>query len=226
MKLSANDKIALSYMAIDANGKVKGGSTDALTMANLRPETKSRIEQSGLRILNRVDLPPGRYQLRVAAHDSAGGNVGSVLYDLEVPDFQKAPFSVSGLVLTSPSAAALPTARADEQIKAVLPAPPVAVRTFPQNDEIRLFAEVYDNAGATPHKVDITATVTTDEGKVMFKNEETRDSSDLGGQRGGYGYTTAIPLKDLAPGKYVLKVEAKSRLGQTPAGQREVQFEV
>ncbi len=226
LKLSPTDRIQLSYVAIDATGKIKGGNTDSLSMANLKPETKTRIEQSGLRLLNRLDLPPGRYQLRVAALDSAGGNVGSVLYDLDVPDFQKLPFSVSGLVLTSPAGAALPTVRPDEQLKAVMPGPPVAVRTFASNDQIHLFTEVYDNAGATAHKVDITTTVTTDEGKVMFKTEETRDSSDLGGQRGGYGYTTDIPLKDLAPGRYVLKVEAKSRLGQTPPAAREVQFTV
>src|SRR5207237_1668322 len=105
-------------------------------------------------------VPPGRDQLRVAAQDSGGGNVGSVLYDLDVPDFQKAPFSVSGLVLTAPSGGALPTGRPDEQLKAVLPGPPVAARTFAANEEIQLFTEVYDNAGATPHKVDITTTVT------------------------------------------------------------------
>jgi VWFA-related protein len=226
LQLSSNDKIQLSYLAIDATGKIKGGNTDSLTMSNLKPETKSRIEQTGLRLLARVDLPPGRYQMRIAAHDSAGGNVGSVLYDLDVPDFQKLPFSISGLVLTSRSGAALPTVRPDEQLKAVLSGPPVSVRTFPADDEIQLFTEVYDNAGPTPHKVDITTTVTTDEGKVMFKTDETRDSSDLGGQRGGYGYTTQVPLKDLAPGRYVLKVEAKSRLGQTAAASREVLFTV
>ena len=226
LQLSPNDKVSLSYLAIDANGKVKGGTTDSMAMTNLRPETKTRIEQTGIRVLNRVDLPPGRYQIRFGAHDSAGGNVGSVLYDLEVPDFQKSAFSISGLVMTSASSAALPTVRPDEQMRAVLPASPVAIRTFPANDEIKLFAEVYDNAGATSHKVDITATVTTDEGKVLFKNEETRDSSDLGGQRGGYGYTTTIPLKDIPIGKYVLKVEAKSRLGQTPPASREARIEV
>jgi hypothetical protein len=66
--------------------------------------------------------------------------------------------------------------------------------------------------------VDITATVTADEGKVMFTANEVRDSSDLGGQRGGYGYTAKIPLKELAPGSYVLKVEAKSRLANHAAG--------
>ncbi len=222
LQLTPTDRIQLSYFAIDQNGKVKGGSTDSMTMTNLRPETKTRIEQTGMRMLNRLDLPPGRYQLRVAAHDSAGGNVGSVLYDLDVPDFQKAPFSVSGLVLTSASGAALPTIRPDEQLRQVLPGPPVAIRAFPASDEIRLFAEVYDNAGSVPHKVDITTTITTDEGKVMLKTEETRDSSDLGGQRGGYGYTTQIPLKDLAPGRYVLKVEGRSRLKDVAPAAREV----
>jgi VWFA-related protein len=226
LQLSETDKVSVSYFALDANGKIKGGNTMTMTATSLRPEMKARIAQSGLRMLSRVDLPPGRYQIRFGAHDSAGGNVGSVLYDLEVPDFQKSVFSISGLALTSASAAQLPTARPDEQLRAVLPMPPVAIRTFPANDEIKLFAEVYDNAGATPHKVDITATVTTDEGKVMFKTDETRDSSDLGGQRGGYGYTTTIPLKDLPPGKYVLKVEAKSRLGQTPPAVREARIEV
>ena len=176
-------------------------------------------------MLNRLDLPPGKYQLRIAAQDPAGGNVGSVQYDLDVPDFNKVPFSISGLVLTSGAGSVFPTVKADEQLKPVMPGPPVALRSFPQNDEIALFTEVYDNATA-PHKVDIIATVTTDEGKVLFKTDETRDSSDLGGKRGGYGYTTRIPLKDLALGSYVLKVEARSRLGQTPPAARELQFTV
>src|SRR3954468_14407455 len=226
MKVDASSKILLSYIAIDANGKVKGGNTDSLAMPNLKPETKARIEQTGLRMLNRIDLPPGKYQLRIAAHDSAGGNVGSVQYDLDVADFAKAPFSMSGLVVTSGAGASLPTVKADEQLKPMLPAPPIALRTFPQNDEIALFTEVYDNAGANPHKVDIVTTVTTDEGKQMFKTEETRDSADLGGKRGGFGYTTRVPMKDLALGSYVLKVEATSRLGKTPPVARELQFTV
>ena len=226
MKVEANSKILLSYIAIDANGKIKGGNTDSLALTNLKPESKARIEQTGLRMLNRMDLPPGKYQLRIAAHDQSGGNVGSVQYDLEVPDFTKVPFSMSGLVLTSAAGSAFPTAKADEQLKPMMPGPPVALRTFPQNDEIVLFTEVYDNAGATPHKVDITTTVTTDEGKVLFKTDETRDSTDLGGKRGGYGYTSRVPLKDLALGSYVLKVEAKSRLGNTSPAARELQFTV
>ncbi len=108
----------------------------------------------------------------------------------------------------------------------MLPGPPVASRSFPQNEELSLFAEVYDNAAATPHKVDITTTITTDDGRVMFKSEEPRDSADLGGKTGGYGFTTRVPLKDLAPGDYVLTVSAKSRLESAPAVERRVRLVV
>jgi len=225
LKPAANDKLELSYMAIDAQGKVRGGNTDAITM-NLKPETKARVEQTGIRLLNRVDLPPGRYQLRFAAHDTNGGNIGSVLYDLDVPDYSKGALSMSGVVLSSMSASGMPTARPDEQLRDVLPGAPIALRTFPRSDIVALFAEVYDADGDKPHKVDIVSTITSDTGQVVFKTDEERDSADLAGKRGGYGYMAKIPMKDLPPGAYVLKVEAKSRLGAGATAAREIRFAV
>jgi VWFA-related protein len=221
----ANAKIELSTFAVDAKGKIKASTKDNVTL-NLKPETKERIEQMGLRALRRIDIPPGRYQVRVAAHDANGGAVGSVIYDLEVPDFYQQPLAMSGLVLTSPSAAALPTVNPDADLRQVLPGSPAAARSFPQNEEIALFADVYDNNVSTPHKVDIVTTVTADDGRVVFKNEEERSSEDLGGKRGGFGYTTRIRLEDIDPGSYVLKVEARSRLGDGVAASRETEFTV
>jgi predicted phage tail protein len=74
--------------------------------------------------------------------------------------------------------------------------------------------------------VDITSTITTDEGKVVFNAAEERDSSDLGGKSGGYGYSARVPLKDIPPGRYVLTVSAKSRMGQNPSVQRQVRITV
>ena len=226
LKLDPNNKVELSFVAIDTQGKIRGGNTDQVTWSALRPETRTRIEQTGFRLLNRLDLPPGRYQIRFAAHDAGGGALGSVIYDLDVPDFVKAPLTMSGLALTSMAGAALPTTRPDEQLKAILPGPPVALRTFPQNDELGFFAEIYDNEASKPHKVDIITTVTSDDAKVVFKNEEERSSTDIQGKRGGYGYVERIPMRDLAPGAYVLKVEARSRPGQGASVSRDVQFNV
>ncbi len=225
LRMAQNDQLQISYFAIDAQGKVRAGNTDALTMS-LKPETRTRIAEHGVRMLNRIEVPPGRYQLRVAARDGGGGSVGSVLYDLTVPDFTRLPIAMSGLVLTSQASSARPTVRPDEQLRSVLPASPVANRTFPQDDEIALFAEIYDNSATTPHKVDITATITTDDGKVMFKAEDERDSSELGGRSGGYGYSTRIPLKDVAPGSYVLTVTARSRVSPNPSIDRQVRINV
>src|SRR5262249_49803896 len=178
------------------------------------------------RILNRIDLPAGRYQLRLAARDAAKQLAGSVIYDLDVPDFYKETMGVSGVSLTSLAGASMLTAPPDEPLKPVLPAPPVGLRAFPQNDEIALFAEVYDNSGSTAHKVDITATVITDEGRVLFKYDESHDSSELQGAKGGYGFATRIPLTEIPPGFYVLRVEGRSRLGNNVSAAREIQFSV
>lgn len=225
LRLDPADKVAVTYAVVDSDGKIRAGSTDSLAMA-LKPETKTRVAASGFRLLQRVDLPPGRYQVRFAAHDPGGGNVGSVVADLEVPDFAKLPFSMSGIAMTSATAVTELTVRPDESLQQVMPGPPVAMRTFPQNDDLAFFVEVYDNDAATPHKVDISTMVTSDEGKVVLKAEQARDSSELQGRRGGYGYGARVALKDLPPGPYVLTVSARSRLGDTPPVERQVQFTV
>ncbi len=217
-----DETIELSVIAIDQSGKVKDGARETLNM-NLRPETLRMVSLAGLRAIDRLKLPPGRYQLRIAGRTSNGNLVGSVHYDLEVPDFQKAPLSMSGLVLSSASAMIVPTAKADEDLKKLLPGPPTTAREFLPNDEIAVLAEVYDNQGNKPHKVAIRTTVQADDGRTLFRHEEERASAELQGARGGYGYTAKFGLKDFAPGLYVLKVEARSTLNQEPVS-REVQF--
>ena len=55
----------------------------------LRPETYERVKQHGLRANPRVELPPGRYQLRVGVREGGAGEMGTVFYDLDVPDFTR-----------------------------------------------------------------------------------------------------------------------------------------
>jgi VWFA-related protein len=225
LALEPNTKLDVSYMAIDSKSKVFGPINNAITL-NLRQETRTVAQQTGFRVLNRLELPPGRYQVRVAARDSGRASFGSVISDLEVPDFYKQPIALSGIALTALGGGAMLTPRVDEGLKEVLPAPPIAARVFAQNDELALFAEVYDNSSSQPHKVDIATRVLTDEGRELFKNEEVRDSSDLQGARGGFGYTARVPLSELPAGMYVLRVEARSRAGATPSATREIQFRV
>lgn len=203
-------KIEVSAIAVDSQGKVRGGIRDTVDLS-LRPETYERLLQAGFRIQSRFEVPPGRYQLRVAVRES-GGKIGSVYYDLVVPDFAKEPISMSGLVLTSALAGSVPTAGTIPEIKDALPGPPTAARTFSTRDELAVLAEVYDNQGPQSHRVEISASLRASDGRVAFSTSETRSSTELGGRSGGYGYTAIVPLRDLAPGLYVMRVEAKSTL--------------
>jgi VWFA-related protein len=220
--LDGGGKLEISYVAVDTGGDIKGGNTETMTLA-LRPETRTQVEQSGLRLLSRLDLPPGRYQIRVAGQDHGNGRVGSVLTDVVVPDFDRAPLSVSGIALTSALASRMPSARVDEKLKGVLPGVPVAAREFVRGDQAVCYAEVYDNDHA-PHTVDVTTTVTgLEDGAVAFRETEEHASTEFQGH--GVGVTAKLPIPDLTPGDYVLEVEARSRRGNALA-KRAIPFRV
>jgi len=56
---------------------------------------RERVRGRGLRVVSQLDLPKGRYQIRVAS--ASGENSGSVIYDLDVPDFSAGDFTMSGI---------------------------------------------------------------------------------------------------------------------------------
>src|SRR5262249_2257892 len=108
-------------------------------------------------------------------------------------------------------------------------APPSASREFLRGDTIDVFAEVYDNLGmTTAHRVVINTTVLSDEGKTVFSTSDERRSDELKGSTagGGYGHTAKIPLTSFAPGRSVLKLEARPTLGKSDPISRQVEFSV
>jgi VWFA-related protein len=207
-----NGRAELTFSSTDLDGKARGTSRHAIDLT-LKPDTLARAKERGLRVVSQVDLPPGRYQLRVAVGEE-GGRSGSVIYDLEVPDFYKAPLTMSGVALTAASSALTPTVLPKNPLADFLPAPPMTAREFERNDELALFAEFYENAaGSPPHKLDITTTIRAEGGKIVFQNTDARASTELQGNQGGYGYTARFPLKEFSPGLYVIRVEGRSRIG-------------
>jgi VWFA-related protein len=226
LPLGPDAKVEISYAALDSNGTSHGSQTERLSL-NLEPATRARIEQSALRTLNRISLPPGPYQLRVAVHDPGRSVSGSIVYDMNVPDFDRLPLSMSGLLIMSIAGSRIVTAKIDDEAKALLPAPPSALRTFPQNDELGVFAEVYENSGGTaPAKVVISTTVRTAAGDIVFEEEEEPQS---GGQQAGpraYRHNARIPLSSLEPGAYLLSVEARSPLKADLKASSQLRFTV
>lgn len=220
-----HNSLELTTVAIDQKGNAHGPAPSTVQL-NFTEPTRAAVEARGFRMLQRLPLSPGQYTLRVGMREQGGGAVGTLSYDLDVPDFYKAPLSMSGIVLTSRAAAARLTPTPDTELKGILPGPPTAVREFSTADTITAFAEVYDTQGNNPHRVDITATVKADGGRTVFSQTEERGTEELQGARGGFGYRVEIPLKDIQPGSYVLTIEARSRLSGNPSSREDIPFEV
>ncbi|HTI39815.1 MAG TPA: VWA domain-containing protein [Vicinamibacterales bacterium] len=222
------DDLEIATLAMDQKGKFQDGGQDVLNL-RLRPATHDAISKGRFRVVRRLQVPPGKYSLRVGARETNGGMLGTVFFDFDAPDFSKGPLAMSGIVITSASGTRVPTASADpsgNEFKDVLPGPPTSMREFPQNDQLAVFAEVYDNLPKTPHRVGITASVLADDGKVMFTKSDERSNDELKGALGGYGYTGTIPLTGLAPGRYVLRLEARSMMGKGDSVMREIEFRI
>jgi VWFA-related protein len=219
------EKVEVVSAATDANGKVYPGERQTVNLM-MKPQTYDRVKSRGLRVLTQSNLPPGRYQLRVAA-GNANGKAGGVIYDLDVPDFSKAPFSMSGIALTSASAAEVTTIAPKNPLRDFLPGPATAAREFMTGDTLALFAEVYENQRNTAaHMIDIRTELRAEGGQVVRNTSEQRSSTELQGSSGGYGLTARIPLTDVAPGLYVLHVAAQSLAGDRPQVSRDIQIRI
>ncbi len=217
------NNVEVAIVAMDEGGKIRDGAKDTAEL-KLRPDTHALVMKNGVRLTRRLELPPGNYQLRIGARESVGGLVGSVMYDLEVPDFSKTDLTMGGILLAAASAGRIPTANPDPDFKAILPGSPTAVREFPSGDQLTLAVDVYDNKVATPHKVEIRTSMTADDGGVVFSSTDERRTEELKGVNGTYGHVATIPLKGVAPGRYVLRVEAKSTLSNGGAAAREIEL--
>lgn len=222
LALTEGDQIQVGYVALDGDGRIRARHTSTV-MLNAQSATRTRIAETGVRLLNRLALPPGHYELRVAAYDEGSGRAGSVVDTLDVPDFGTSPLALSGVVLTSSTASSMPTAQPDPALQAVMPAPPAALRTFPQSDTVALYAEAYDHhAGQT---VGMKATVTDSTGKVVFDSTDAPQSSARPTDQGA-ALGVRVPMKELSPGRYLLTVTARAQAAGIPPATREIPFTV
>ncbi len=218
------EQLEIANAATDGKGKVFSGDRHTVNLA-LKPDTYERAKERGFRVVTQLNLPPGRYQVRVAVGNKAG-KAGSVLYDLEVPDFYKSRFVMSAVTLTAASASLAPTVKAKDPLGDFLPGPPTATREFDAGDTLMFFTEVYENTGNTPtHTVDLKAELRAGDGRVVLEATEQRSSAEVKGG-GGYGFAGRLPLSDLTPGLYVLHVEGRSRAGDNDTVSRDIQVRI
>jgi VWFA-related protein len=206
------DGLELSLYALDERGKQLGGNFYQFNLT-LRPDTYERVRGSIVRMNPRIALPPGRYQLRVGVRETGAGEMGSVFHDLQVPDYNASGLAMSGLLVTDQAARQQFSPHADDQLpQGVLPGPATSRRTFSQNDVLSVFAEIYDsNTSRDARRIEVVATLVGQDGVAAFSSRESLSAgavtADVKGSR--IPISKQIGLKDVRPGSYVFRVEAR-----------------
>jgi hypothetical protein len=217
--------MGLLIIAADENGHIKASHNGGLSM-RLTPETRAAVDTYGLRVLNRLELKPGHYVMRVAGTDNAVSAKGSVHYTLDVPDFSKGALTMSGLVLSSTAEQKRPTSGSDSSWMQRFGAPPTATRAFAASEELSVFDEIYRNDRKLG-TVTVTTTVKSEGEDVVFREQQTLGTAlaSAGGLASDSIHTT-IPLKGLQAGSYLLMVEARASANMKASAYRQVLFSV
>ena len=202
--------IDFSLVAIDTDGKIR-------TRQRFQSSFSARTSNGNRRIHfgSRVDVPPGRYQLRLAAV-AASGEIGSVFTEVIVPDFG-AVLALGGLSLASPTA---PTGKLAELLANVLPLVPLASPEFPAGAQVvaQLPIRVSSRAGGP---LAIETKLARGSAAPQSLDTAAPDVKPFAAAAGSV-YTVTLP-GNLEAGDYRLVVEVS--LGRDKAS-REVRFKV
>ena len=210
---------------LNSAGKALNGAHDEVPM-KLSARTHELVRSQGFRIVRGLELPPGRYQLHIGARSANSKAVGALTYDLEVPDFSKPVLAMSGLAVMSTGADRMPTAPAGKDFTDVLPMAATALRDFERSDTLFFFTEVHPPRSGTPHAVEIATTLTSEAGAVVIRRTDQRRTDEITGKRGAFEHSGKLPLAGVAPGRYLLRVEARGLVSGGATVTRELEFRV
>jgi hypothetical protein len=206
----------LLVSAFDPEGRPRGSQRQT-TSITPQPTGNGSVRYE---LLARMDLKPGRYELRLSAHDTTRDTSGSVYADVDVPDFAKAPLSLSGLMLeVNPPLPGGPRNAFD----GLLPVTPTSKRDVTTTDEVTAFLQINQGGDAVLAPVALAIRIVNDHDATVFERTGSVGADLFATSLRSANQRFVLPLSTLAPGAYLLTVEAT--LGKTTA-RRDVRFEV
>ena len=158
--------------------------------------------------------------MRVAAHRATDGRHGSVYADVEVPDFAKAPLSMSGVWLEIASSMLVVRS---EGLASLIPFVPTSSRTFDRSSRLNAFFRVYQGGSDALTPVALAVRITNDRNTVLANSTGTIGVERFEVAARAAGHRFEMPLNVLEPGRYLLTFELTK--GASVA-RRDVIFEV
>jgi GWxTD domain-containing protein len=162
-----------------------------------------------------VPLPPGMYRLNVVAKDIVGGNMNNYEMALNVPRMDEDQLFASSLVLAD-VLEKVPTRSigTGQFVIGTSKVRPRVGENFKQNEKMGIYLKLYnfqpDEKTAKPHgQIDYEIVKSSDQSKVL---EFSEDLSGLEGSASQLTVEKLLPLQNLAPGQYTLRLKVTDKL--------------
>jgi VWFA-related protein len=215
------EHVDLLTRAFTIEGEQRGSQnqTADVTIRAATPRPGEPPPLARYEVLTDITLKPGRYQLRLAVDNAAQAKTGSVFVDVDVPDFDHLPLSLSGVVLDSASA---PYSAPKDALVSVMPIVPTTDRDFETGGQVKTFLRVYQGGKAPVAPVTLTTSILDEHDAKVFSSESTLEAERFATSRAA-DVTFPLPLDKLKPGAHLLVFEVTS--GKATA-RREVVFTV
>ena len=209
------ERVDLQVSAFNLDGKALGEIALHADVA-FRPDVTGVAEYE---VLARLDLKPGRYQLRASAHIARQATSGSIYSDLDVPDFSSGALSLSGLAL---SASPGPAVGSADTLQTIVPIVPTARRTFTTGHQVSAFARFHQGGKAPPQPIAVRLQLRNDSNELVMDRREELAVTRFAPTRFA-DLAVELPLARLRPGDYLLTLEGGTA---TTTIRRDARFEI
>ncbi|HYN06349.1 MAG TPA: VWA domain-containing protein [Vicinamibacterales bacterium] len=209
------ENVDLQVSAFNVEGKSFGST-------RLKADVTLRAGATGLaeyEVLSRLDLRPGRYQLRIAAHIGSLSTGGSLYYDVDVPDVSKTPIALSGLIV---SASPRPVVAPVGALASILPVVPTTRRAFLATDRVTAFTRVHQSGKTPVAPVQIRLAVRNASNVQVAERLHVVDPAQFNSARAA-DVVLDVPVARLQPGPYLLTLETTAG---TTTVRRQSRFEI
>ena len=192
------DTLKYEVLVVDqkkARVRSMGGLEGRLTLApSGRPEDAP--PSVSYQVGEAVEMPPGRYELRVSATSERMAKGGSAYLDLDVPELGSTAVAIGGVALTYADGARVAVAPpAARRAASPLPFAPTLDRVFSASDTLRVYFEGVCTSGRATASLDVLDS----SGRAMLTVVPAVASGDP------IRVLDVLPLRNLPPGPYTLR---------------------
>jgi VWFA-related protein len=215
--------VDVSGIFYDDSGKPQGSFLERIiATSSVSPSTSGGDRD--ITFTYPAKLPPGLYQVRVAARDDKSGRIGSAHAWFEIPDLTKKKLAMSSVLLGERRQQPMTNVSNDGTINPIAMS---ASHRFKRDSTLRFLVFTYNAAlSTTDQKPDVAIQVqVVRDDQPVLTTALRKIGSDQNTDVARLPYAAEIPLTEMLPGRYLLNVTVIDRLSKQSTT-RQTHFDV